>query len=96
MKRRYPTLVGKIIEEAIRTSGREDDFRRQKACYVWADIMGPTINRLTTRRWIDRDQLHVVVVSGPLKTELSFMSDSIVRRINEAVGSDIITRLIIH
>ncbi|MDE6397275.1 MAG: DUF721 domain-containing protein [Muribaculaceae bacterium] len=96
MKRRYPTHVGFIISQAIEASGQQSAFDRHKACYVWSEIVGPNINRLTTRRWIDRDALHVVIASGPLKTELAFMADAIVRRINEAVGSEIISRLIIH
>ena len=96
MKRRYPIRVDSIIRQAIEASGQQSDFDRHKACYVWSEIVGPTINRLTTRRWIDRDELHVVIASGPLKTELSFMADTIVRRINEAVGSNVISRLKIH
>lgn len=96
MKRRYPTRVDEIIRQAIEASGQQSGFDRHKACYVWSEIVGPTVNRVTTRRWIDRDELHVVIASGPLKTELGFMADAIVRRINEAVGTNIITRLIIH
>lgn len=96
MKRRYPTRVDVLINEAFDKAGQQEMFKRQKACYVWAEIVGPGINRLTTRRWIERDILHVVIASGPLKTELAFMSASIVKSINEAVGSEIISRLIIH
>ncbi len=96
MKRHYPEHISAVISKAIEASGATDTFRRQRACYMWTEVVGPTINRMTVRRWIERDELHVVIASGPLKNELSFMSSSIVKSINEAIGTELISRLIIH
>jgi predicted nucleic acid-binding Zn ribbon protein len=96
MKRNQPTLVGDIIARAIDQSGSREVFDRQRVCYLWPEVVGPTINRLTTRRWVDRDELHVVIASAALKNELSFMNSRLTELINQAFGAQIISKIVIH
>lgn len=96
MKRHYPEHISSIISKAIAASGSTDTYRRQQLCYLWGEIVGPTVNRVTVRRWVERDELHVVIASGVIKNELGFMSSRLVEALNRAVGSPVITRLVIH
>lgn len=96
MQRHYPEHISAVISKAIEASGATDTFRRQRLCYLWGEVVGPTVNKVTVRRWVERDELHVVIASGPIKNELSFMSSRLVAALNEAVGSNIISRLVIH
>lgn len=96
MKRHDPTPIGDIIRLSIEHAGIAERFDSQKVCYLWAEVVGPTINRYTTRRWVSRDELHVAIASGPLKTELAYMSENIVRRLNELVGTHVISKIVIH
>ena len=96
MKRHEPLQVGDIIRQAITAAGADEGYARAKASYLWGEVVGPTVNRYTVRRWVQQDELHVVIASAALKNELSFSKDRIVRHINELVGKDIISRLIIH
>ncbi len=96
MKRREAMSVGKIIRQAIEQTGKSDEFDRQQVCFLWGEIVGPAINRQTTRRWIDRDTLHVTIASAALKNELLFLAPTLVERLNAAVGRPVITQIIIH
>lgn len=96
MKRRYPELVGDIIQKAIAESGNTQTFQSQHIVYLWPEVVGPTINRFTTSRWMVRDELHVVIASASLKTELAFMSPHIIDELNRLAGTDILRRLVIH
>lgn len=96
MKKRYPQQVGQIIRQAIEQTGSGADFDLQKAGYLWSEIVGPDINRQTVRRWIERDELHVVIASAALKNELSFMTTRLRDLINQAVGAPVLSRLVIH
>lgn len=96
MKKRYPQHVSDIIRQAMDQSGVGTTFYLQKACYLWSEVVGPNISRQTVRRWIDHDELHVVIASGPLKNELSFMATRLCELINHAAGADILSRVIIH
>jgi predicted nucleic acid-binding Zn ribbon protein len=96
MKRHDPMLVSDIIRQAINQSGSREVFDRQRVCYLWPEVVGPTINRMTTRRWVDRDELHVSIASASLKNELSFMTSSLVKQINDIMGSNVISKVVIH
>ncbi len=96
MKRHYPELVGDIIKQAIEKSDAAETFQQQRACYLWSEIVGPAVNRMTTRRWVDRDTLHVVIASGAIKNELSFMTSRLITLINQAIGKDVIAHIVIH
>lgn len=96
MKRREAIRVDAIIKEAMAASGATDTFRQQQACFVWPEIVGPAINRCTTRRWVDRDVMHVCINSASLKHELAFVAPQIIERVNRAVGVDVIKKLVFH
>lgn len=96
MKRYKPLSVGQIIDMAIDQAGSRDVFDAHRAAFLWNEIMGPTINRQTTRRWVAGSELHVCLASPSLKNDLQFLSSRIVQRINDALGKQLITKLIIH
>lgn len=96
MKKREALSVGEIIKRAIDATGHADDFDRQRASYLWADVVGPTVAGYTTRRWVDGDTMHVCLTSAPLKQELSFHADRLVDNINKAVGRAVIKKIILH
>lgn len=96
MKRQDPIQIGEFIRMAIEKSGNAEVFEAQRVCYLWPEAVGPTLNRFTTARWVRRDELHVTIASASVKNELAFMSDAIVKRLNELAGKQLISRLIIH
>lgn len=96
MKRTDPIRIDKLIEMAVEQSGNTDTFNRQHVCYLWPEVVGPTINRYTTARWMHNDELHVTIASGPIKNELAFMADAITEHLNRLAGARVVNRLIIH
>lgn len=97
MKKTEAQSVGDIIHEVFCRAGMEETEARQRALYHWVDVVGPGVNRLTTRRFVDRQGvMHVYISSAPLKADLQFMRSRLVEQLNNAVGSRAITDLIIH
>ncbi|MGM9844267.1 MAG: DUF721 domain-containing protein [Muribaculaceae bacterium] len=96
MKRVEPTLLKDILEQAFHQCDDNDNFDRQRAAYLWIDVVGPGVNRYTTRRYVDGETLHVYISSASLKNELSFHRETIVRRLNELVGKDVLKEIILH
>lgn len=96
MKRSEPKILGDIIRESLRRDGIENRFDEQRAAYMWGDVVGPGVNRYTTRRFVESGVLHVYLSSASLKQELSFMKAEIIAAINKAVGSDTVKSLQLH
>lgn len=98
MKKTEAQLIGDIIHEVFVRSGMEDNEARQKSCMMWSDIVGPTVNRHTTRRYVTNEGImHVFINSASLKNDLSFMRSQLIAQLNEYSGQpDTIKELIIH
>lgn len=96
MKRTYPKHIASIIDEAIDRAGLTDSLNEQRASAAWAEIVGPSINRLTTRRYVDHGVLHVYLTSPSLKNDLSFARERLTQAINNAVGTDAVKEIVFH
>lgn len=96
MERRDPQTIRQIIDTVLDRSASRDAFHDHRAAALWADVAGPEINRHTTRRYCSQGVLHVYLDSGPLKTEVSFMRQSLARNINAAIGREIVRQIVIH
>lgn len=96
MKWTEPKTFGEIFKDAMVRTGLNDVYDEQRAAFLWTEIVGPTVNRLTTRRYIADGVLHVYISSAPLKSELNFLTDTLMSRINEAVGHPVVKSIIIH
>lgn len=96
MKRTEAQSIKEIIDKAISSQNLTTTFNEQKAGYVWQEVVGPTINRYTTRRYVDNGTLHVYISSAPLKNELQFLKTKLISEINKTVGADVITNIVIH
>lgn len=96
MQRSEPELVGNLLKMMIESDGSGKVYLREKAAYLWSEIAGPTITRMTLKRFMSGDDLHVFIASGPVKSELAFMVKGIADRINLALGKKIVHRIIIH
>lgn len=95
--KKYETLsVGEIIRRAMEQTGSMDTYMQQQACFIWPDIVGPAINQATIRRWVNGSELHVCLSSAPLKNEVMFLSDQIIKMLNKNLGQNVITKIIIH
>ena len=96
MKRTYPKHIAGIIDEAMERAGLTESLNAQKAAAAWIDVVGPAINRYTTRRYVSDGVLHVSLTSAPLKNELSFNRDRLISAINRMVGAEVISDVQFH
>lgn len=85
-----------IIDRVMDSSARKDDMLAMRAASLWADVVGPGVNRYTTRRYVSKGVLHVHISSGPLKSELNFRKESLVKAINDILGREVVTSIRFH
>lgn len=96
MKRRDPVSLKDIIDQVLDDDSIRDAARAQRLCYLWPEVVGPGINRYTTRRLIEGRTLHVYISSAPLKNELQFHRSRLVELLNQATGHDVIDDIHFH
>lgn len=96
MKRTYPRQIAAIIDEAMNRAGLSDSLNEQRASAAWIEVVGPVVNRYTSRRYVDHGTLHVYLTSAPLKNELSFNKAGIMAALNRVVGADVVKDIQFH
>ncbi|MBO7382311.1 MAG: DUF721 domain-containing protein [Muribaculaceae bacterium] len=96
MKRTEARTFGEIFNEIISDNNLDTAYAEQRACFLWPQIVGQGINRITTRRFVASGVMHVFLTSASLKNELTFTKPRLITAINEAVGTDIITDIVFH
>ena len=96
MKRTEAQSIKDIIDVALTQSGISSTIDEQKLCYLWPEIVGQSINRYTTRRYVENGILHVYISSAALKNELQFHRTRLMDELNRATGKNVITNIVIH
>lgn len=96
MKRTEPQLIGDVIGGLVNKYGLDKPMENNRACLLWGETVGPGINRLTTRRLVRDDELHVWIDSGAVKNELMYQRQSILETINAQLKSHKLKALKIH
>lgn len=96
MKRTYPMTVRQIIDTVVSDTDSADIFLEQRACYLWPELVGPGVNRYTTRRYVEHGFMHVYMSSAPLKNELMFHREALIERMNRIIGKNVIVDILIH
>ena len=90
MKRTEALTVGDIIKQLLKEDHIDRQFDEQQVVYLWPEIVGQGINRYTTSRWVKNGVLHLHISSAVLRNELMMSRSILIKRLNEAVGSEVI------
>lgn len=96
MKRTDPVLFDDVFNEMIEATGMREKLQQHSIEAVWPRVVGDHINSFTGRRFVKDRVFHVYIVSAPLKEQLSYMRDALVKSLNEAAGADVIDAVVIH
>lgn len=63
---------------------------------IWEQLMGKTIAKYTSRIEIIQSTLFIETPVAPLKQELLFQKETILQRVNEALGEAVIKEVVIR
>lgn len=94
MKRTEARNIGQIIDDVLRKEHLDVALDEHRASALWPQIVGDGINRYTIRRYVKDGVMTVHLSSASLKAELMLNRATIIQRINQALGRDIIHEII--
>ncbi len=96
MKRSEAESIGDILRTFIETPDSREQLNRQRVSYFWSRVVGPEVNRHTTRRYVEDRVLHVYIDSAAIKSEMAFAANSLIKVLNNEVGASVIDKIIFH
>ena len=95
MKKHNDQILKDVLKEMVDTYRLKPKLNQLKVRQVWAEQMGPSITRYTTEIYLRKNKLYITISSAPLKQELSYAKEKIIKFLNEALGEAYIKEVII-
>lgn len=94
MKRTEAKNIGQIIEDLLRKEKLDVELDEHRASALWPQIVGDGINRYTVKRYVKNGVMTVHLSSASLANELMLGRSTLIARINEALGREVIREII--
>ena len=97
MSMRYefkPQRLTNVLQELIADMGIGRKLDETRALEMWTELAGQHINRHTTRTWVRNGRLHVAVSSSVWRHELHLQRSQWLKRLNEALGKEVISEIV--
>lgn len=63
---------------------------------AWNDVVGPSAARVTKSVWFRNGVVYVSLHSSIIRSELMLHRDTIIRNMNEKIGSRVVTELVLR
>ena len=90
MFRKEVKSVGELILKNLREQGLETPLQQKRLMAAWPEVMGEMIAGYTQDLFIKNQTLFVHLTNPTLRADLSMMRHEIVKKLNAAVGSQVI------
>lgn len=94
MKRIDAQSIAALLNRYLREEGLETPLNERRLIDSWPKVMGPMIARYTKELFIKNQVLYVYLSSSVLRQELSMGRQLVVRKLNAAVGANVITDVV--
>ena len=88
-----PKPIKSVLKEIIAQKPLKKGIRQIKICNAWGETMGDHILSYTDEVHFSHNTLYVTLHSAPLKMELSYGLDSLVKRINDHLGDELVRKI---
>lgn len=96
MFRKEVKPISELLSQYLRRQGMETPLMQRRVVDLWDSLLGPTISQYTSEKFIKNQVLYVKILNPALRQDLNMMRSQLVKRLNDAVGSQIITDVRIY
>jgi predicted nucleic acid-binding Zn ribbon protein len=91
MFKREVKSLDELLNRFLREEGLETPLLQQRVVNAWEQVAGPMVARYTTEKFVKNQMLFIKITNPALRQDLSMMRAQLVKRLNEVVGSSVIT-----
>lgn len=96
MFRREVKSLADVLQKLLREEGLEVPLQQKRIVDSWETVTGRIVARYTTEKFIKNQTLFVKISNPALRQDLSMMRSQLVKRLNEQVGSFVISDIRIY
>ncbi len=87
--------IGEALQQFLNKSRLKSGVQAVQIEEVWENIMGKTVAKYTDKLQITGSTLFVTTTVAPLKNELLYQKENIIKRVNEALGENVIKEVVV-
>jgi predicted nucleic acid-binding Zn ribbon protein len=96
-KRKFePQLLGKVLSEIVESKALSRGITNEKINGLWNQLLGDNISQFTDKVELRNETLYVSLSSAPLREELSYGKEKIMRMLNEEMGKETIKKIVLR
>jgi len=95
MERHKHKDITDVLYEYLRQNGLETPLNEYRLIKSWNELLGPAVARYTTNLKIYNQILYVTLSSPLVRNELNMRRSELVKALNEHVGAQVITRMVL-
>ena len=91
-----PQSISEVLGELTSQKNIKKGITKVRVEQAWESTMGASVSQYTQEVNFRGSTLFVNLNSAPLREELSYGKDKILRHLNETLGAEIITKLVLR
>lgn len=88
--------ISDVLKDFVDTNNLQKGLDSVNVAEAWANLMGPGVNNYTTAVKLERNTLFVQLSSSVLREELSYGKEKIIKMLNESIGKNLITKVVLR
>ena len=87
--------IDDLLKSFVKENKLEKGLDKVNVEAAWRDLMGNGVNNYTTSVQLENDTLYVQLSSSVLREELSYGKEKIIKMMNEELGENLITKILL-
>ena len=88
--------IDDLLKSFVKENKLEKGLDKVNVEATWRDLMGNGVNNYTNSVKLHQNTLYIELSSSVLREELSYGKDKIINMLNETLGKNLITKLILR
>lgn len=88
--------IGDALQEFVQKNKLQKGLDKVHVKDVWNAQMGPAIAKYTSGIKLENSTLYIQLTSSVLREELSYGKEKIIKMLNEELGRELITKLVLR
>jgi predicted nucleic acid-binding Zn ribbon protein len=95
MERKEVRRIDSLLEQFVKAHKLEKGLAEYRLIKSWKDLLGVTVAKKTKSLHIHKRKLFVTLQSSVVRNELEMIKSSLIPKLNEAAGMDVIDDVIL-
>ena len=96
MRRKEVSKIDSLLQQFVRANRLEKGLAEYRLIKSWKDLLGVSVANKTKSLRIHKRTLFVTLHSSVVRNELSMIKDSLIPKLNEAAGMDVIDDVVLR